>query len=86
MAANRALGMFPYSYPVEFDQNLVQAAKKAVARTTTGEADVIFIRSPWKVKVLCESPLLLEIEDFLKDNMLLKLLASIKKGKYVRLP
>ena len=83
MTANRELGALSYKYPFTFDQNLIQAAKDAVARAKPGEA-ATFNRPPWKVKVLSDSPLLLEIENFLKPERLNKIVASIGKGTWER--
>jgi hypothetical protein len=63
---------------------LVEAAKQAVGTTAQGEA-VRFTQHPFKkVTLLSSSPLVLEIEDFLLDKMLQKVLASTKKGTWER--
>jgi hypothetical protein len=83
LTANRELGALSYKYPFTFDQNLIQAAKDAVARAKPGEA-ATFNRPPWKVKVLSDSPLVLEIDKFLKPERLNKIVASIGKGTWER--
>ena len=83
-AEKRALGMFVFEYPLLFRENLVEAAKQAVAKTAPGKA-VRFTRHPFKkVTLLSPSPLVLEIEDFLPGNMLQKVLDATKKGTWER--
>ena len=77
-----ARGELTYNFPVSFCE-LVKAAKRAAANTAEGSA-VTFKRLHFTVTVLSSSPLVLEIENFLTDKMLQKVLDSTKKGTWER--